>query len=214
MMNLRRILRSFTYLFVLIGFSSAGAGIYEDYFRAIEIDDSRALESILRRGFDPNTPDERGQTGLFLALREGALGSAELLVSHPALRVDAVNAHGETALMMAALKGRPEWVRRLVQRGAQVNREGWTPLHYAASGPSAATVTLLLDLGAAVDARSPRGGTPLMMAAQYGTEESVDLLVKRGADPGLRDAQGSSVVDYARRSGRESLVRLLEPLVP
>ena len=201
-------------LIALIGFSPADAGIYEDFFRAIEIDDASTVKSVLTKGLDPNTPDERGNTGLFLALRGGSWRSAEVLVAHPALKVDAVNAHDETALMMAALRGRSDWVRRLVERGAQVNREGWTPLHYAASGPSTEAVAALLDLGAAVDPRSPRGSTPLMMAAQYGTEQTVDLLVRRGADLRQRDDQGSSVLDYARRSGREPLVRLLEPLVP
>lgn len=212
--SLNKFLRFLTQLAVAMVFFPAQAGIYEDYFRAIEIDDPAAVQGVLSRGFDPNTPDERGQTGLFLALRDGSLRSAEVLLVHPGLKVDAVNAHGETALMIAALRGRVDWVRRLVRRGAQVNREGWTPLHYAASGPSAAVAELLLDLGAAVDPRSPRGSTPLMMAAQYGSEQSVNILVRRGADTRLRDDQGSSVVDYARRSGREPLVQLLEPLGP
>jgi len=37
--------------------------------------------------------------------------------------------------MMAALRGSLEWTQRLIERGAAINRDGWTPLHYAASGP-------------------------------------------------------------------------------
>lgn len=214
MKKLKFFLRFLLQLIVATWLIPAHAGIYEDFFRAVAIDDERTLRAVLSRGFDPNTPDERGQTGLFLAMRESSLRAAELLLAHPDLKIDAVNAHDETALMMAALRGHPQWVRRFVARGAQVNRPGWTPLHYAASGPSVETVQALLDLGARTDPVSPRGSTPLMMAAQYGPEASVDLLVRRGADLRLRDSQGSTVLDYARRSGREPLVRLLEPLVP
>lgn len=214
MKRLKHFLRLLLQLVVIIWLNPANAGIYEDFFRAVSLDDERTLRAVLSRGFDPNTPDERGQTGLFLALREDSLRAAGVLLDHPDLKVDAINAYDETALMIAALRGHPQWVRRLVTRGAQVNRPGWTPLHYAASGPSVETVQVLLDLGALTDPVSPRGSTPLMMAAQYGPEASVDLLVRRGADLQLRDSQGSSVLDYARRSGRESLVRLLEPLVP
>ncbi len=74
-----------------------------------------------QRGFDPNTPDEKGQVGLYLALREGSLKVAEVLLQHPQLKVDAANAAGETPLMMAALRGNVEWTQRLLgpRRAAQ-----------------------------------------------------------------------------------------------
>ncbi len=67
------------YLVVIIGFSSAAAGSYEDYFRAIQRDDPATVRALLQRGFDPNTPSPEGQHGLYLALREGSLQVADLL---------------------------------------------------------------------------------------------------------------------------------------
>ena len=111
--------------------------------------------------------------------------------------------------MMAALRGQLEWCQRLLARGAQVNKAGWSPLHYAATGPDPRIVALLLERGAIVDAESPNRSTPLMMAARYGKEESVKLLLARGADPKRTNDLGQSAADAARSAGREYLVEEL-----
>ena len=202
-------LRLFLHLLLAIGFSSANAGAYEDYFRAVSDDNARTVSGLLERGFDPNSPDERGQVGLYLALRDGSLKVAATLLAHPALKVDAVNAADETPLMMAALRGNLEWTQRLIDRGAKVSRSGWTPLHYAASGPEPKLLTLLLDRGAPIDAPSPNGTTPLMMAAQYGSPDAAEVLLARGADPKARNALGLTAADFARQGGREALAARL-----
>ncbi len=70
-------------------------------------------------------------------------------------------------------------------------------------------MTLLLDRGAPIDARSPNGTTPLMMAARYGSERSVELLVRRGADLRARNQLDLGAADFAREAGREALARQL-----
>jgi uncharacterized protein len=188
------------------------AGAHDDFFHAVEVDDADTVVSLLASGFDPNSPDERGQVGLFLALRGGAQKVAVALVANAATRVDAVNTFGETPLMMAALRGYLDWCQRLLQRGARINREGWAPLHYAASGPNPKVVAMLLDGGARVDAASPNRTTPLMMAARYGPEDAATLLISRGADAKLRNDKGLNAGDFARLGGRESLAEQLDRL--
>lgn len=200
------------YLFVAIGFSSVLADDRVDFFRAIGVDDVRTVKSLLAQGFDPNTPSEQGQLPLYVAMREGAPRVAAELLAHPALKVDAVNAAGETALMMAALRGEVDFLPRLLERGAALERAGWTALHYAASGPQTRAVALLLDRGARVDALSPNRSTALMMAARYGPESSVDLLLARGADIRLRNDLGLGAADFARLGGREALSERLQRL--
>lgn len=185
------------------------AGAYEDFFKAVSLDDAAAVERLLQRGFDANSVDEAGQGALFLAMREGAFKVAATLLKAPGLKVDQPNSAGETALMMAALRGHEEWLPQLVAQGAAIEREGWTPLHYAATGPQPATVGWLLERGARVDSRSPNGTTPLMMAARYGSEESVDLLLRRGADPKLKNQLNLTAADFARLAAREGLAKRL-----
>lgn len=195
---------------VVLSPMSAWAGAYEEFFQAIELDNGNALLALLQRGMDPNTRDPRGQHGLYLALRGGAAKAFDALLKHPQLDVNAVNAAGETPLMMAALRGNLDAMKALIGRGARVQQEGWTPLHYAASSPSAEAVRLLLEHGAEVDARAPNGNTPLMLAARWGTEAGVELLVRRGADRTLRNARGQDAADYALLDGRDAMVRFLE----
>lgn len=197
--------RTTLYLFVVVGFSVAVAGAYDDFFQATSRDDAAAVHALIQRGIDPNSRDPQGQTALHVALRGGAFHAAEALLAEPTLDVNAVNASDETALMIAALKGQAEWSRRLLERGAQVNKSGWSALHYAATGPEPAVVQLLLDRGAEVNAPSPNRSTPLMMAARYGNEASVDLLLQRGADPKLRNDRGLDAADFARLAKREAL---------
>lgn len=194
---------------VTYGFSLAQAGAYEDFFAALERDDARVVTTLLQRGFDPNSRDEEGQVALFLALRRPAPAVAEALWAHPQLQVDPVNAAGETPLMMAALRGQVAWMRRLIERGAKPHHEGWSPIHYAATGPEPQAVALLLERGVPVDARSPNGTTPLMMAARYGSERSVALLLQRGADARLRNQRDLAAADFAREAGRDALAREL-----
>ena len=200
------------YSLMVIGVSSF-AGSFEDFFIAIRNDNAGTVGALLQRGFDPNTRDEKGQTGLAMAMQERSLKAAEVLLSHPAIQIDALNQAGESALMMAALKGEIAGARTLLERGAKVNQPGWSALHYAATGTEASLVRLLLETGADVNAASPNGSTPLMMAAQYGSEDSVKLLLAVGADPKPRNQRELSAADFARQAGRDKLAAALDKLV-
>ena len=211
---LKSLIKYLVYLVMALGFSNASAGAYEDFFKAVTFNDAGAVQGLLARGFDPNSRDEKGQAALYLAMREGSFKVAEVLLAHPGTRQDLLNAAGESALMMAALKGHLDWVKRLLDRGART--EGleplaWTALHYAATGPEPQTVQVLLARGAKVDARSPNGSTPLMMAARYGAEPSVDLLLQQGADAKLKTDASLTAADFARMARREALaIRLAQ----
>jgi hypothetical protein len=180
------------------------------FFKAVALDNEREVKRLLDAGFDPNTVDAQGQPALVLAMRDDCPKVAAVLLAHPRIEADKANAHNETALMMAALHARREWVERLVARGAKLARAGWTPLHYAASGPDPTLVKWLLERGAPIDAPSPNRTTPLMMAAGYGAIDAVDVLLAAGADPRLRNDAGLDSIDFARRAGRERLVERLQ----
>lgn len=207
---MRNCFKLLTYLFVVLCFSSASADDKINFFRALGVDNVSTVNSLLAAGFDPNTLDEKGQTALYVALREESPKVVKALLAHPALKADHSNAVGETPLMMAALRGNIEAAADLIGKGAAVNRPGWTPLHYAASSPRTAMVRLLLDNGAAIEAGSPNQTTPLMMASRYGTEEVANLLLARGASARARNDQALGAADFARLAGREALALKLE----
>jgi ankyrin repeat protein len=205
-----RPLKSLACFTLAVCFSAAHAGAFEDFFIAVKNDNVGAVGDFLKRGFDPNSRDPKGQTGLNVAMMEQSPKSAKLLLAQPGIDINAVNNAGESALMLAALKGDMADVKLLLDRGAKVNLAGWSPLHYAATGPDPKIVQLLIDNGADLNARSPNGTTPLMMAAQYGSEDNVKVLLDHGADLSLRNQKDLGALDFAKASGRAPLVRQLE----
>lgn len=186
---------------------------YDDFFTAIKRDHRHTIEALLQRGFDPNSVDENGQPGIIAALLNESYEAADALAASDRLQLEATNRSGETALMMASLRGQTALVQRLLQRGAAINRPGWSPLHYAATAPDEAPMKLLLGHGAAIDARSPNGTTPLMMAADYGPSACVELLLAAGAKVDLQNNLGLTVIDFARQRGRDRLADRLGQLL-
>ena len=192
--------------------TGAHAGSYDDFFTAITRDNATEITELLKRGFDVNSRSTKGQVGLFEALQKDSQKAVVALLESGALDVNALNEKGESVLMMAALKGNVELCETLIKRGAQVNKEGWTPLHYAATGPEPKTVSLLLARGAELESESPNKNTALMMAVRYGPEASVDLLLAQGADLTRVNAGGWNAVELAANVGREVLSKRLAAL--
>ena len=197
------------YLIVFIGFSSAIAGSYDDFFGAIRQDNDRVIRTLLNRGFDPNTVAPNGETGLILALREPSFKVLTALLESPLTKVEFRTANDESALMLAALKGYFPACAELITRDADVNKTGWTPLHYAATGGHLKVVQLLLENHAYIDAASPNGSTPLMMAAMYGTVDAVKALLDAGADPLLKNGLGLTAIDFASQVQRDDVVNVI-----
>jgi len=197
-----------------IGFSAFSflsfAGAYEDFFKAVQLDDVRTVQSLLQRGFDPNTVNPAGHSGLMLAVREPSLKVAEFLTGWPQTKVEVRNDKDESPLMLAALKGHLALVKKLVERDADVNKTGWTALHYAASGGHLQVIDFLLENSAYIDAESPNGTTPLMMAAMYGNPESVKLLIQAGADLNVKNMVGMTALDFAVRADRQNSRELIQ----
>lgn len=189
--------------------AAAHADVYQRFFTAVGFDDGKTVAALLARGFDPNTPSEKGEPALVTAIRDGHLEVAEVLMRHADLKVDLPNVNNETALMMASLRGRASWAQRLIDKGAAVNRPGWSPILYAASGGNVATLEVLLKSGADIRARNPAGSTALIMAARFGADDVVWALLAAGADPTERNPGGQDAVAAARWSGREALADAL-----
>lgn len=201
------------YLLVLTWFSVSHAGSYDDFFSAIERDDAAKVSELLLRGFDPNTVDAAGTAGLLLAVKSGALNVALVLANSPKTKVEVRNAADESPLMLAALKGETALCLLLIRQGADVNKPGWAPLHYAATNGHLEAMNLLLEENAYIDAASPNGTTPLMMAALYGTDSAVKLLLEAGADPLLKNSQGLSALDFAYRGNRTDSANIISAFV-
>jgi ankyrin repeat protein len=113
---------------------------------------------------------------------------------------------GSTPMHVAAERGDLEWVRRLLDAGADphavMSREkgsagngGLTPLHLAAREGREQVVALLIERGADVRRASDRGVTPLHMAI-WSPAVAAQLLTA-GAQPAAADVRGRTPLHWA-----------------
>jgi ankyrin repeat protein len=205
--------RKALYLFVFTGLFSAHAGSYDDFFTAIKRNDSSKVSRIIGRGFDVNTLNDKGESGLLLAVRESSLNVIEVLLASANIKVESRSAQDESPLMLAAINGLTGVCKQLIAADADVNKPGWTALHYAAAKGHVDIINLLLEHHAYIDAESPNGTTPLMMAAEYGTPAAVKLLLSAGADPTLKNAQGLTALNFATRGERPDAIKMLSTFI-
>ncbi len=146
---------------------------------------------------------------LHTAAAERAPQCLRYLLTRADQLVEAQNERGETALMLVARHGDVSMAEQLLKRGGQINRQGWTPLHYAAAFDQRVMVDWLLDRDAYIDAESPANITPLMMAVRQGHEALAMHLVRQGADVSYRSHAGLTAMDYAQQMGREDFAAWL-----
>ena len=201
------------YLFVLTHLNTSTASSFDDFFKAIKFDQPKPIEYLLKRGFDANTPNEQGQIGLHIAINKGSNKVAKVLIEWPKTQLSQINPDGESALMFAAYINNLDLAKHLINRGADVNKTGWTPLHYAATNGHIAMARLLLEHHAYIDSPSPNGTTPLMMAAQYGTPLICKLLLEEGADPTIQNQKGLTAIDFAKLGEKKDSIAYLESFV-
>jgi ankyrin repeat protein len=209
MAMLRKIIGVF--MLAWIGVASAGAAATDQltgFFRAVRMDDAGTVGKLLANGtISPNAIDPiGGESGLILAMREGASRVAAVLLAQPSLQLELNAPNGNTALMMAAFKHNAPAVKALLAKGAIVNRPGWTALHFAAASGDDEIARILLEHFAYIDAEAPAKFTPLMIAAREGQESTVALLLDEGADASLKNSESLTAAQIAGRADKPRIV--------
>ncbi len=167
--------------------------------KAVKFDDVNAVKKALAQGADPNTVDNTGTPLLLIAAREKSDKVGQLLVDNPKTDLEKLDRAGENAMMLAALNGDATFVNLLIAKDVEVNKKGWSPLHYAATNGHDDIVKILLDHSAYIDATSPNGTTPLMMAARGGHLSTCKLLLDEGADLRIKNQIGMTAADFAAK---------------
>ena len=99
--------------------------------KAVKFDDISAVKKLLSQGVDPNLVDNTGTPLLVIAAREKSDKVGQLLADNPNIDLEKLDPAGENAMMLAALNDDVTFVNLLIAKDAEVNKKGWTPLHYA-----------------------------------------------------------------------------------
>ena len=121
-----------------------------------------------------------------------------------------------SALHIAALKGKAETVDSLLRYGADVNALNdlnYTALLYMHArshpAPNLASARRLLAAGADINAQEEQGGTALGFSIQHGFLTSVQTLIEYGADINLANKFGETPVTIAVQANFHAAIPLL-----
>jgi Ankyrin repeats (3 copies) len=121
-----------------------------------------------------------------------------------------------TGVHLAAYFGLVTSLSTLLERQCDINlkdKNGQTPLSWAARNGHEAVVKLLLDRSADVESRDDEDGrTPLSWAAKNGHDAVVKLLLDRSADIESKSRYGRTPLSYTAEEGHEVVVKLTEVL--
>ena len=196
-----------------LAFTTSVAAVSPNWWVDIANDRVEKIKNELALGEDPNIKTAKGQPAIMQAIQDQAWGVYDLLASHRALNVNITNQNNETPLMYLAIVGDLVRAKALVARGAEVNRLGWTPLHYAASKGQVDMLRYLVASKALVDAPAPDGTTPLMMAAFSGSDDTVRALLDAGAEVTTRNLSKLDASDWARNKNFNALADRLQKLI-
>lgn len=115
-----------------------------------------------------------------------------------------------TAASIGCLEKVQEIIKNSVHKEVNLcNRDGWTPLMYAACYGDSRVVRFLLKAGADPNHSHRKCSTPLIVATKSGDLESAIILVENGADVNSRDFNEWTALFYAASYGHRAIQHML-----
>jgi hypothetical protein len=184
----------------------------DNYFKQIAFDDVEAVKKSLKnKNLNPNTMSKYGDAPLPYAVRSDAYNVFKYLLQVTDIDIDMQNKSTENALMLLAFKGNLELVKLMVEKyGAEIEKEGWSPIHYAVTKGHLPIVRYLVSKEADVNIGTPNNTTSLMLAARYGYIDVVKFLLDHEADLALHNDQNLTTIDFAVMSNQKEIANGLK----
>lgn len=115
------------------------------------------------------------------------------LLGNKSININAQDAEGKTALMVAAIHGDGDLTNTLLGYGSRIdltNHRGGTALMYAAARNQLPAIRQLVSHRADMNIRAENGWTALTLAAAKGNDDIVRYLLDHGANPNIPDVYG------------------------
>jgi ankyrin repeat protein len=188
----------------------AGAQPSETLLWAVRHADPPVVQALLsRRSGVRDVPGE--ESPLIAAVRAHRSDNVQVLLDAQ-IPVDAVDATGMSASMIAVATAQPEALAQLMKHLARVDvvdKSGRSALWYAAAAGAADAVDMLLAARVAVNVADISGQTPLAVAAAQGHAQIVTALLKSGASASTPSVAGATPLMLAARNGNTSVMRAL-----
>src|SRR5574343_570385 len=143
------------------------------------------------------------------ATKKGSYKSVKKILEEDPRKIDTVDRHGYTALMISSEDGNQRIVNLLLSRGANPrikSKDSDTALSLASYSGHVSIIKELLDGGARIDSKDSDGDSPLIIASNNGHLKAVKLLLKEGANPLLKNSDSKTAFDV---TDSDSIKKLL-----
>lgn len=176
---------------------------------AVDQDEREIGELLITRGADIFAVNSRGESPLYLALKNPGSIRQWMLNSST---YEARDGLGNGILHYAAQWQMDSIIPLLVQRGISIemkNATGETPLFFAVRNNAPNTVRALLSAGANIQARDKLGNTVLHAAVRWNATACVPLLIQSGLDKNIQNLAGDTALHQAVRIGMGTIAKLL-----
>ncbi len=128
-------------------------------------------------------------------------------------KTDITDDDGNTILMHAVARKNKSLVSMLLSEGANpnfLNKEGFAPIHLAASNGDDFSVHSLIMSGANPNLVDKNGNTPLMYASKMCSINSIKMMIALGGDPLLKNKfNKKTAIDFAKENKNRSVISVL-----
>lgn len=180
--------------------------VKNDIFKAIDEytgDDSRIAQLIQKNSAYLEKKNSYGETPLLYCLKQKKSDLAQKFIAVP-VDCNAVDNNGNSALHIA-LKEKCDnaVITQLLNKNVDVNKQnkdGITPLIFAAGLKNSEALNLLLKKGASIGTQDAHGKTALHYAVQVNAEDITNKLIESGASIGQKDKDNKTPLDYSQEN--------------
>lgn len=182
------------------------------------------VKILLKYKASVNVSDQEGKTALHLCCRSApeifTEIQATIVVSNlvtAGASVSARDEDGMTPLHHAAISGRLDTARVLLEEGAHISSKdsrGLTALHHSARNHQSSFIKMIVSKGLHVDVKDTKQLTALHHAIASNSLEAVKALLEAGADVNLEDTEGRRYTEYANMYDSQNILIWLAKKYP
>lgn len=194
--------------------------------------DVALIQNLLRHGADIRKKNHAGTTAVDLAIKNGRIEAAEILVGMPIIEwavkngrrseltrlvefgadPNAKNSQGYTIAHIAAQEGDLELLKKLAGVGTDFEKsdnEGLRVAHWLVINQHEHILAFLKEHSVSIISQDYEGMTPVHYAAKEGNCKAMEELLSEASELEIRDTHGRTALHYAAIEGKESVARLL-----
>jgi ankyrin repeat protein len=169
--------------------------------------DLRIAELLLEYGADPNIPNKKKETPLYIACTKGYLPIVELLLRFGA-NPNQPSVDNEKPLFTACIRNEINIIKLLIQYGADL-KQCPNLLHIASWKGRIDIILFLINNGFDVNRMNKKGYTPLYGAFISKNVDAMQLLLLHGANPNLTPNGKKSILEQAKELKEYGFVELI-----